>query len=414
MLYRAVDVMSFAGGFTLGMVQAGFELAGKRELPGGFGVANCETNRHLLGNTWRAEVGHASTWTTPEDVHVVFGNPPCSGWSVMSAKSFRGADSPALSCTWDFARYVARVKPIVAVFESVQQAFTHADGLPTMRALRDLVEEQTGDRYGLYHIRHNAYTVGGAAIRRRYFWLISRVPFGVEVPRLRHYPKFNDVIGDLAPLSETWYPQPYRAPAHPWVHHLQSPDGTVDGHIGLHNPFGMRLRELLHTVEWRPGESIDTVLRRCYQQRGELPKSFAHNTEKLVRTDFAMGFTTPTRWKGDQPARVITGGGMTQIIHPWLPRTITHRECARVLGFPDNWNIQPLRRVSQLSATWGKGITTHCGRWIGEWIKKSLDGNPGSVTGTPLGEREWDINCTNSWQEHARTSPHNTKIVTML
>src|SRR5687767_6832120 len=108
MAHRAVDVMSFAGGFTLGMVQAGFELVGKRELKGGFGVPSCEANRHLLGNNWRSEIGEPETWTVPEGgVDVTFGNPPCSGWSVMSAKHFRGADSPALSCTWAFADYVA-------------------------------------------------------------------------------------------------------------------------------------------------------------------------------------------------------------------------------------------------------------------------------------------------------------------
>lgn len=76
--YRAVDVLSFAGGFTLGMVQAGFELAGKRELPGGFGVANCEANRHLLGHQWKTQVGHPESWEVISDAQVVFGNPPCS------------------------------------------------------------------------------------------------------------------------------------------------------------------------------------------------------------------------------------------------------------------------------------------------------------------------------------------------
>lgn len=76
--YRAVDVMSFAGGFTLGMAQAGFELVGKRELPGGFGVPSCEANRHLLGNNWSAQVGPADTWEVMPETAVVFGNPPCS------------------------------------------------------------------------------------------------------------------------------------------------------------------------------------------------------------------------------------------------------------------------------------------------------------------------------------------------
>lgn len=76
-MYRATDVMGFAGGFTLGMVQAGFTLKAKRELPGGFGVANCEANRALLGNDWLSQVGPSESWEVmPSDV--VFGNPPCS------------------------------------------------------------------------------------------------------------------------------------------------------------------------------------------------------------------------------------------------------------------------------------------------------------------------------------------------
>lgn len=76
-MYRAIDCLGFAGGFTLGIVQAGFELAAKRELPGGFGVPNCEANRHLLGDTWRTQVAKGEEWEVVP-AEVVFGNPPCS------------------------------------------------------------------------------------------------------------------------------------------------------------------------------------------------------------------------------------------------------------------------------------------------------------------------------------------------
>jgi hypothetical protein len=76
-MYRAIDALGFAGGFTLGMVQAGFELAAKREMPGGFGVPNCEANRALLGDSWRTQVGAPESWEVV-DAEVVFGNPPCS------------------------------------------------------------------------------------------------------------------------------------------------------------------------------------------------------------------------------------------------------------------------------------------------------------------------------------------------
>lgn len=392
--------MGFAGGFTLGVVQAGFKLVGKRELKGGFGVANCEANRHLLGANWSTEVGEPVTWSVPAGgVDVVFGNPPCSGFSVMSSKSFRGADSKINHCMWAFAEYVTRAKPKIAVFESVQQAYNSADGKELMRRLREFVEERTGERWHLYHVRHNAYSVGGAAQRRRYFWLISRVPFGIEIPRPTVLPALNDIIGDLAALHITWQAQPYRAPAHPWTEHLLNPVGTVDGHVNLNNPLTRRLGDLMNGVEWRAGESIATVVKRHYTEHGCLPASWAGSEAKLVAKNFIMGFTTPTRWNGANHARVITGGSLQMVIHPWQNRLITHREAARVLGFPDNWNILPLRGVPGLHMTWGKGISVQCGQWIAGWVRRALDGEPGSVTGTALGERESDIDVTHSWRE---------------
>lgn len=390
--------MGFAGGFTLGVVQAGFKLVGKREMKGGFGVANCEANRHLLGDEWHAEANDPSTWSVPSGgVDVVFGNPPCSGFSVMSAKSFRGADSKINHCMWAFADYVVKARPTIAVFESVQPAFTRPDGHDLMRRLRAHVEEGTGDRWTLYHVRHNAYSVGGPSQRRRYFWLISRVPFGIERPRPKVLPLLNDVIGDIANLGRSWYPQSYRAPAHEWTEHLRSPSGSVDGHVDLDSPLNRRMRDIMSMVAWLPGEHIAVPLRRCYETHGRLPESIG-NATKIIATNFSMGFTTPTRWRGDHPARVITGGGLTLVIHPWLNRTLTHREVTRIMGFPDDWRILPLRGTTGLSLTWGKGITVHCGRWVGRWIKAALDGEPGSYTGQLIGEREYDIDVTNDWK----------------
>lgn len=410
--HRAVDVMGFAGGFTLGMVQAGFTLVGKRELKGGFGVPACEANRHLLGSDWQAQVGPAESWDVVPDVQVVFGNPPCSAWSVMSAKGFRGADSPILECTRAFVRYVVRTRPQIAVFESVQQAFTRPDGLALMRELRDYVEEHTGERWTLYHVRHNAYSVGGAAQRKRYFWVISRVPFGIEVPTITLRPTLNDVIGDLADLRMMWDFQPYQDDAHPWAEPQRSASGYVDGHVWQdQSPLTRRILDLMSGVEWRSGEHIGAVARRHYETHGQLPASFAATQDKIVRNDFHMGFTTPTRWHGDDYARVITGGALQLTVHPTCNRMITHREAARIMGFPDDWLIAPIRHVGGLNATWGKGITVQCGRWIGEWIHAALDDRPGSHIGTLIGDREYDIDVTHSWRIGAHDARWPSKSV---
>jgi site-specific DNA-cytosine methylase len=398
---KAIDVLGFAGGFTLGMVQAGFELVGKKEMKGGFGVANCEANRHLLGHNWRAQAGDPAGWTT-HDAEVVFGNPPCSGFSVMSSKEFRGADSKINHCMWAFAEYVARVRPVVAVFESVPQAFRSTDGHVLMQRLRQLVEDQSGLRYTLSHVLHNAYSVGGCAQRPRYFWVISQVPFGIERPVMNEYPLFRDVLMDLRMMPQTWSAQPYNGLLRSkWIEDRVSPTGQVDGHMAVSNPLTSRIRDLIDGVEWGSGEHVSQVARRYYDTHGELPLSWHGTQQKLIDNDFFMGFTTPVRWRSDQPARVITGGGPVMVVHPWLPRTLTHREIARILGFPDDWLIEPLKSVPGLNMTWGKGITVDCGRWIGEWIKRAIEGEPGTHTGQLIGDREWMIDVTHDWKLHA-------------
>lgn len=70
------------------------------------------------------------------------------------------------------------------------------------------------------------------------------------------------------------------------------------------------------------------------------------------------------------------------------------------MGFPDAWLIDPIKNTPGLIATWGKGITVDCGRWIGEWIHTALDDNPGSYTGDKIGDREFLIDVTNAWSQN--------------
>lgn len=400
MTHRAVDVLGFAGGFTLGMVQAGFELVGKREMKGGFGVANCEANRHLLGTKWQSQSSDHTQWGVVES-DVVFGNPPCSGFSGMSAKHFRGANSPINHCMWAFVEYAARVRPQLAIFESVQLAFTRPDGLALMRALRRDLEAKTNDQWTLFHILHDAYGVGGVAHRRRYFWVAARVPFGIEWPVQDRLPVLDDAIGDLEHLPEAWGTSSVAdIPPSWWASDRRRDDGLVDGHMSIRAPIVQRVADLMQGVEWQPGEHLARVARRYYATHGRLPDSWRITEQKVVASDFNLGYNTPVRWHGQQPARVITGAGPIVSLHPRLPRPFTHREVARVMGFPDDWLIEPLRNVSGLAATWGKGITVDCGRWIGGWAKAALDESPGSFRGVEIGEREFLIDSTYSWSQN--------------
>lgn len=397
MTYRYVSCQTFAGGFDVGATQAGWKLVHKVEQRGGFGMRNCLVNRGVLGPDWTYQSCSPDEWQ-PVVADAVFANPPCSGFSLMTDRRWRGADAKVNACMHATMAYAARIRPQVVVMESVRQAYT--GGRELMTQLRAELEQQSGCRYDLYHVFQNAHALGGPAIRPRYFWVASRVPFGVSWPNYRR-PELVDVIGDLDGLASSWRPQPYRRPASWWVDdwNTRRADGVVDGHVGTTSPYHRRALDLLELASsptpdgapgagWCQGEHIGQVAQRTWETRVELPRSWDAGLEKLIKMDFHMGYTSMTRWRWNAPGRVITGGSLGLVLHPLEPRTITHREAARIMGFPDDWLIEPLRGTSGLAQTWGKGITAHCGRWVAGLVARALDGDPGEISGVEVGDRE--------------------------
>lgn len=422
---RVVDVHGFGGGFTLGAVQAGFELVGKMSRSAGFGVFNTLANRQLMGENWESVAQPPDEWEV-FDAELVMGNPPCSGFSTLSPKAFRGTDSSINDYMWELIRYAGRVAPPIVIWESVQQTFRQ--GLELMRQLHQELESISGHKYHLTHVLHNNLSHGGVSMRKRYFWVASRVPFGVESNRvtrqghfaeLDHIPTFGGMLRDLLPLGLTMIPQRYptaRAYAEGspqeftrvfgsslWnEREVHSGTGFVDGHDIYHSKTFDRTMELLRdpNITWEPGEQMSAVLRRYWQLYGKLTPSWTYMTKKvdaesgetvhlpkwqrLVETDFAMGHNQPTRWRGERPANVITGGAVHLVVHPTADRLITHREAARIQGFPDDWMIFPVRDAPDVGPGWGKGVPVQAGRWIARWARAALEGSPGSMTGIPL------------------------------
>lgn len=438
---RMVDVHGFGGGFTLGAVQAGFDLVAKKSLGVGFGVLNCLANRALLGNEWEVQSEDPDTWTVEDNIDLVGGNPPCSGFSTMSRADFRGMDSAINECMWQLIRYAAKVKPKIVIFESVQQ--TYRQGLPLMRALRDHLEEASGLKYDLVHVLHNNAGLGGAALRKRYFWVATRVPFGVtehatrwnyredkiELYDLDRVPPLNDVLVDLAPLSITFEPQSYGPtltdPDDGWRNvlrgswwtrdHCHDGSGIVDGHGVMPSPMHKRIADMFAAgVDWQPMETMSQALEKLYVKDGRLPDSWRYmitrgrnagktKEEELILDNFWAKQNDGKRWDGTRLARVVTGGTGYTVIHPTEPRTFTQREIARIQGFPDAWKIWPVRNAPDLGPGWGKGVPVHAGRWIAHWARQSILGQPGDLAGevTENGDRERKIDITESYRPYA-------------
>lgn len=404
----AIDCQGFAGGFTLGMARAGFQVIEKREDVGGFGVPIVDYNRDLINPDLNIEVGPPVTWR-PRKVDVVFGNPPCSAFSGMlnihnTSGQDRGTDHSINQCMWDLVAYAAACDADIVIMESVQGAYKM--GRELMQALRFDMEERTGRPYDLIHVLHNNASVGGGSIRPRYFMVLARpgLKFGIEAPVIESVPVLSELLYDIETLPLRNGGQRYRRKA---IHHypasLRSPDGWVDGHATM-NCSDTRVHSwILSTgVDWPGGEHTGDAMRRAIQRVGydNVPAEFKYPDDSGIKK---MHLTTnayaPRRWYPNKAGGVIMAYSGRDFVHPTEPRNMTFRECARVLGYPDNWSLAPIFDRPSNNQKWlGKGISVPCGEWIGHWAKQALEREPGTWRGQKIDRKEWVIDVTNDYK----------------
>lgn len=397
---RLVDAHCFAGGLVLGTIlgmdDPDVELVAKKESKGAFGAPMMEVNRHLLRGPWETQAGDYTEWE-PTDADVVLSNPPCSGFSLLSNRNWRGVDSPANACMWGVAEYAARVKPTIWVMESVQAAYRQ--GRPLMQELRARLEALSGLRYDITHVLHSARSCGNPQVRNRYLLVCSQVPFGMEPPEAHLYPTVREAIADLELMKiPQWGQQRYHRPTlHPWSARSANVE-MVDGMVGMDNPHAHRLEYLLSKVRWEEGEHLSDVVRRCHEEGHELPELWQRQLPRLKATGWNMSFFQPIRLRGNHTCPVMTGAALGNFVHYRENRLLTHREVARLMGFPDSWQLERMRNVKGAASFYGKGVTVDVGRWLGTWLKSSLEGTPGDVIGEEIGDRERLIDVTNLWK----------------
>lgn len=403
---------TFAGAFDLGISQAGFTMKHKSELKGAFGMRNAIANYELIGDgRWTFDSTGADNDVSElhsPDVDVVFGNPPCSGFSVMTTSHFRGVDSPINACMRALATYAAQCNPQVVVMESVQAAFS--EGYPLMRQLRDIFEKEAHleGRVWINHVLHNAGLCGNTAERRRYFLVLT-----VDRPFIVHDSPnvlgaadrcLAEAIKDLENQPIAVESREYATPEASYDYAIRARGDmtSVDGHFMKGSKNVSDIAEWLDMFgdSWGQGDHLSNVLTKHFDETGEMPSQFDRVREKLIsRRDpkhgFQMGFHQPTRWIYNKPSRVITGGGPDSACHPTLNRTLTFREIARVMGYPDEWMIAPSAGISAMPMWWGKQPCVEAGKWIADnvrdWFYELVHENLDPDFGVAFPDNRYDL-----------------------
>ena len=309
--YRAIGAYIFAGGFTVGMSRH-FHVTSHVE-DTRFGVNTFSSNFPAIPVLSWDERGSVSP------VDVVYGNPPCSGWSVMGSfcdghdwagnRDWRKTRTDCSSKMFDLWRELG---PKVWVMESVTQLVTKGRDF-----VRSVIREASGAGYGTWLVFHDPKFMGIPQTRRRVFFILSRVHLEFRSPGQR-MTKVRDVIHKMPPpSSKTVVPDPDR--------------------------------------RWLKSRSLGKDFIRLWEEAGS-PASLKPKHRTAHRVD------------PDTPLGTIHSDG--HFVHPTETRFLSASELAFLSGFPVTyqWPSSEGRARAEIA----KGVTPAAGDWLGVNLARSL------------------------------------------
>ena len=231
-------------------------------------------------------------------VDLIAGGPPCQAFSVRNRKANRGLldESGRGNLIFSFMDIVGHIKPKAFLFENVM-GLDRSEYGNLVKDLMDYAEKNLGYDVSLSAVVASDY---GLPQDRRRIIIVGTAPgINFQPPFATHG------------MTELFDNKP------------KLPFATVRS-----------------ALEGLPEPSDNS-----YLANHKAPKHTADMMERFAKV--APGKQDPIRKKirlhPDKPCPAIfsgsdTGGGLADI-HPWENRALTPRECARLQGFPDYWEL---------------------------------------------------------------------------
>lgn len=369
---NALDLFSGAGGFSLGMEQAGIHVVAAVEYDAK--IANTYALNHphtvMINDDIRnvaaldADVTSETHDTSIEqifreqgkEVDVIFGGPPCQGFS-MAGYRIRGQkpffEDERNLLYLEYMRMVEKLMPKVFVIENVPGIINFADGA----IYREITERFAQLGYDVHAQILSAEQFGVPQKRKRAFFIGNRlgVPSAQLFPQSEltptQYTTVWQALSDLPSLKsgEGREPMHYEVEAQTDYQRLmraQTGDAGFYNHVSaIHKPVTLDILKMI-----KPGQTMK-----------DLPE---HMRTKSVHSG-AYGRMNP-----DEPAYTITTRINTpsvgRITHPVDDRTITPREAARIQSFPDHYRF--LGDITTIGMQIGNSVPPLLAQRIGDNI----------------------------------------------
>jgi len=191
---RGISLFTGAGGMDVGFARAGIQVVRANEMAS----HACDTYaaNHPDTELLRGDINEYMEAFSVSDADIVFGGPPCQGFSVAGKMN---PDDERSQLIWTFLDVVARVQPQTFVMENVKAL----GALEKWRHIREKFRERTQEMgYHCEFFLLNAADFGVSQNRERVFFIGSRKPYnGVAFEKMLN--SFKEKPRTLRQLFET-------------------------------------------------------------------------------------------------------------------------------------------------------------------------------------------------------------------
>jgi DNA (cytosine-5)-methyltransferase 1 len=318
-----IDLFSGAGGMSLGAEWAGVTVKTAVELDPNAAATyqlNHQDAKVLNCNIKKVKDLSAEYPSSPKNQLVVFGGPPCQGFSTSNQRT-RSKENPS---NWLFAHYlriVNEIRPDWVVFENVKGILETERGYFFKSVLKKLSAA--------------GYTTSD--------WVLNAADFGVPQRRSRLF-----VIGSL-------HGKRVQEPAPTVARPVTVADAILDLPVlqngAASNVMEYRSAPKSEYAQWLRGELNECTNHLVTRNNEKILKRYRHipeggNWESIpprLMKNYADTNRCHTgiykRLKLNEPSVVIGNFRKNMLIHPTQNRGLSVREAARLQSFPDNFKF---------------------------------------------------------------------------
>lgn len=356
---NTIDLFAGAGGLSLGLSQAGVDVALANELEDDFATtyqANHPDTHMCVGDiaeiNFKAEIEKLGL---TGDIQLVCGGPPCQGFSTVGKKDL---SDPRNSLFHQFLRCVDEANPQAIIFENVSGFKTMYQG----RVHHELIEQLTRRGFVTDTRILNSVDFGLAQYRKRTIVVGVRSNHLIEWPAalysndtdelfgaLPPYREIMDAISDLPPLSACEQSHEYLSkPQNEFQQAMRAGSSGLTEHNCAN--YGLRMQEILKTIP--PGGSVHD-LPEYLRPKGYFANTYARLVPNQPSPTITRNFGTPSS---------------SRCVHPYQNRALSTREGARLQGFPDWYKFIGSKTSKNLQI--GNAVPPPLGKVMGEMMQK--------------------------------------------